>query len=271
MKIRGMPVSASSCGRSARDGDAAVSEPARLQGRRISGADPRAPDDHSDIIFALFDLLGLQFAHRLAGLPDRRLYRLASAGTTPAAQLLAHPLNLDLIRDGWDDPRALRRIAQGRDRHGELARSAPAGRRTQAAAYSGAAGVRAAGQDPVRARLSRRRERAPRDRPPAEQGESLHALHDRTFHGNHGTVRLHTLERQSTQAHCLHLVANAIVYWNTIYIQRALDELGYDPDGDELAALTPTLFEHVNPLGTYDFSTDRPAGQLRPLRAAAAA
>ncbi len=44
-----------------------------------------------------------------------------------------------------------------------------------------------------------------------------------------------------------------------------LDELGYDPDGDELAALTPTLFEHVNPLGTYDFSTDRPAGQLRPL------
>jgi TnpA family transposase len=40
---------------------------------------------YSDIIFALFDLLGLQFAPRLAGLPDRRLYRLASAGTTPAS------------------------------------------------------------------------------------------------------------------------------------------------------------------------------------------
>ena len=103
------------------------------------------------------------------------------------------------------------------------------------------------------------------------KGESLHALHDRTFHGNHGTVRLHTLERQSTQAHCLHLVANAIVYWNTIYIQHALDELGYEPAGDELAGLTPTIFEHVNPLGTYDFNTDRPAGQLRPLRAASAA
>jgi hypothetical protein len=80
------------------------------------------------------------------------------------------------------------------------------------------------------------------------KGESLHALHDRTFHGNHGTVRLHTLERQSTQAHCLHLVANAIVYWNTIYIQRAVDALGYEPAGDELAGLTPTIFEHVNPL-----------------------
>jgi hypothetical protein len=31
------------------------------------------------------------------------------------------------------------------------------------------------------------------------------------------------------------------------------------------------LFEHVNPLGTYTFDTDRPAGQLRPLRAASAA
>lgn len=55
-------------------------------------------------------------------------------------------------------------------------------------------------------------------------------------------VRLHTLERQSTQAH-----------------------------SDELGGLTPTLFEHVNPLGSYDLSTDRPAGELRPLRAASAA
>jgi TnpA family transposase len=103
------------------------------------------------------------------------------------------------------------------------------------------------------------------------KGESLHALHDRLFHGNHGTVRLHTLERQSTQAHCLHLVTNAIVYWNTIYTQHALDDLPHQPAGDELAGLTPTLFEHVNPLGTYTFDTDRPAGQLRPLRAAGAA
>ena len=58
---------------------------------------------YSNLVFALFDLLGLQFAPRLAGLPERRLYRPGPALDTPAGALLAHPLNLDLIRDGWDE------------------------------------------------------------------------------------------------------------------------------------------------------------------------
>ncbi|MCA1701394.1 MAG: transposase, partial [Actinobacteria bacterium] len=103
------------------------------------------------------------------------------------------------------------------------------------------------------------------------KGESLHALHDRIFHGNHGTIRLHTLERQSTQAHCLHLVANAIIYWNTIYTQHALDALPAEPASDERSGLTPALFEHINALGVITFDTTRPAGQLRPLRATYAA
>jgi hypothetical protein len=74
------------------------------------------------------------------------------------------------------------------------------------------------------------------------------------------------LALEGVQAHCLHLVANAIIYWNTIYAQRALNALPYDPAGTELAGLTPTLFEHVNALGAITFDTDRPAGQLRPLR-----
>jgi hypothetical protein len=61
---------------------------------------------------------------------------------------------------------------------------------------------------------------------------SLHALHA-LFHGHHGTVRVHTLEPQSTQAHCLHLVANAVGYWNTIYTQLALDDLSRVPADDE--------------------------------------
>jgi hypothetical protein len=88
--------------------------------------------------------------------------------------------------------------------------------------------------------------------------ESLHALHEWLFHCHHGTARLHTLERPSVQAHCLHLVANAAARARRARRRHTVDQL---------AGLTPTLFEHINPLGTYTFDTDRPAGQLRPLRA----
>lgn len=43
---------------------------------------------YSDIIFALFDLLGLQFAPRLAGLPDTRLWLTGPAHDSPAGRLL---------------------------------------------------------------------------------------------------------------------------------------------------------------------------------------
>ena len=89
------------------------------------------------------------------------------------------------------------------------------------------------------------------------KAKSLPALHDWLFHGRQGAVRLHTLERQSTQAHCLHLVANAVIHWNTIYTQLALDEIPHQPAAEQLAGLTPTIFEHVNALGTYTFNTDR--------------
>ena len=226
---------------------------------------------YSDIIFALFDLLGLQFAPRLAGLPDRRLFAPGKVADTAAGRLLAHPLNLDLIRDGWEDlVRCAASLKDGTVTASLLvARLQAAGGKlplTRALQEYG----RLVKTRFVLGYLADESERRAIGRQ-QNKGESLHALHDRIFHGNHGSIRLHTLERQSTQAHCLHLVANAIVYWNTMYIQRALDELGDQPAGEQLAGLTPTLFEHVNPLGTYTFNTDRPAGQLRSLRARAAA
>lgn len=60
-------------------------------------------------------------------------------------------------------------------------------------------------------------------------------------------------------------------WWSWKIRSLALDDLSSVPAADELVGLTPTLFEHVNPLGTYTFDTDRPAGQLRPLRAREAA
>jgi TnpA family transposase len=223
---------------------------------------------YSDIIFALFELLGLQFAPRLAGLPERRLYRPGPALDTPAGRLLAHPLNLDVIRHGWDElVRCAASLREGRVTASLLiSRLQAAGAKlplTRALQEYG----RLVKTRFVLGYLADETERRAIGRQ-LNKAESLHALHDWLSHGRHGTVRLHTLERQSTQAHCLHLVANAVIHWNTLYTQLALDELPHQPADEQLAGLTPTIFEHVNALGTYTFNTERPAGQLRPLRAA---
>lgn len=65
---------------------------------------PRADTaGYSDIIFALFDLLGLEFTPRLAGVADKRLYRLNDAPDTPAGRLLTNPLDTEAIAGRWYD------------------------------------------------------------------------------------------------------------------------------------------------------------------------
>jgi TnpA family transposase len=88
----------------------------------------------------------------------------------------------------------------------------------------------------------------------------LHALHDFLFYGNDGKIRLATLDRQSTPAACLHLVANAIVAWDLIAAERALNQLEAEdrPAARELRRqFSPTLNAHANKIGRFDINPDR--------------
>lgn len=189
-------------------------------------------------------------------MPERRLYHPRAALDTLARRLLAHRLNLKLIRDRWDD--LVRCAASLRD--GTVTASLLIGRLQAASSKLPLTRALQEYGRLVKTRfvlgyLADETERRAIGRQ-LNKAEALHALHDRLFHGHHGTIRLHMLERQSTQAHCLHLVANAVIYWNTIYTQLALDDLPGQPADDELAGLSPTQFEHVNPLGTYTFNVE---------------
>ncbi len=68
----------------------------------------------------------------------------------------------------------------------------------------------------------------------------------------------------------LGLVTNALILWNTIYMQEALNQLhrqSYDThEGDE-ARLSPLVYGHVNMLGHYSFTLAENVmkGKLRPL------
>src|SRR5690349_2375682 len=78
-------------------------------------------------------------------------------------------------------------------------------------------------------------------------------------------------EGQADQLGAQGLVVNIIVLWNTIYIHAAVQQLR--PEGspvttEDLARLSPLVFDHINLLGRYSFSLPDAVqrGQLRPLR-----
>jgi len=74
-----------------------------------------------------------------------------------------------------------------------------------------------------------------------------------------------------TQLGALGLVLNAIVLWNTRYLDAALAQLrreGYLVEDADVERLSPLIHDHINLLGRYHFTNpDRNGGdQLRPLR-----
>lgn len=105
------------------------------------------------------------------------------------------------------------------------------------------------------------------------KGESLHALRRFIFFANEGQIRKRQPEEQGNQASCLNLVTNAVITWNTIYMGEAIRQLsdeGYEVNDQDLAHLSPTLYDHINPYGKYSFDGSHPLDSpvLRPLRQA---
>jgi hypothetical protein len=95
--------------------------------------------------------------------------------------------------------------------------------------------------------------------------------------GEHGTVGElvrgggEQSREQTDQALCLTVVTDAVVLFNTVYLQHALDALrqrGHNVDGHAAVHLSPALHEHINPYGSYSFDIERELGRtdLRPLR-----
>jgi hypothetical protein len=103
------------------------------------------------------------------------------------------------------------------------------------------------------------------------KSESVHRLRRFLFFDNQGQLRKRQQDDLVNQAGCLNLLSNAIIVWNTVYMQAALTELarqGYPVEPGEVAHLSPLRFEHINPYGKFqfDFNTDLTASGLRPLR-----
>jgi Tn3 transposase DDE domain len=94
--------------------------------------------------------------------------------------------------------------------------------------------------------------------------ESRHRLGRKICHGHRGQIRQAYREGQEDQLAALGLVLNAVVLWNTRYLDAIVESLrgSGQPVRDEAV---PAWQAHLNCLGRYAFTTQPPA-ELRPLR-----
>ncbi len=89
--------------------------------------------------------------------------------------------------------------------------------------------------------------------------EFRHRLGRKICHGNRGQIRQPYREGQEDQLAALGLVLNAVVLWNTRYLDAIVTDLRTKsvPVRDEdVARLSPLGHAHLNCLGRYAFTTE---------------
>ena len=103
------------------------------------------------------------------------------------------------------------------------------------------------------------------------KGEAKNALARAVFLNRLGEIRDRSFENQRYRASGLNLVVAAIVLWNTVYLERAVQALrdsGKDVDEKLLQHLSPLGWEHINLTGDYIWRQSKQVekGKFRPLR-----
>ena len=103
------------------------------------------------------------------------------------------------------------------------------------------------------------------------KGEARNALARAVFFYRLGEIRDRSFEQQRYRASGLNLITAAIVLWNTVYLERAVNALrGHAKPVDDalLQYLSPLGWEHINLTGDYLWKSSAKvgAGKFRPLR-----
>ncbi len=212
---------------------------------------------YSDIIFGLFGLLGYQFSPRLADIGSARFWKLdTNADYGILNKLARNKIRQDVICRYWDDmlrvagslklgtvnPTQLIQMLQHGGKPTMLGRAIGEFGRIYKTQY-----LLTYLDDPdYRRRILTQLNR----------GESRHSLARAVFYGKRGELHQSYREGQEDQLGALGLVVNAIVIWNTKYIEVALDAIkqaGQPAFDSDIQRLSPLGYEHINIMGRYSF------------------
>ncbi len=224
----------------------------------------------SNMVFGLFWLLGYQFSPRLADAGEAVFWRIDKDADYGILNDLARGhANTHRIEQHWDDMmRTAGSLKLGIVQASELIRSLlrsdrPSGL-AQAIIEVGRINKTIYLLNYVDDEEYRRRILTQLNR-----GEGRHRVARVICHGQRGEIRKRYREGQEDQLGALGLVTNAVVLWNTIYMQAALEHLrpSLEIKEKDVVRLSPLLHNHINVLGHYSFTLAEQVvnGQLRPL------
>ena len=224
----------------------------------------------TDHVFGLCHLLGFRFAPRIKDLKDRKLYAIEKPSTYPLLEpLIGDAIEAVAIVNQWQELMRLKASIEA----GTVLPSVIL--RKLAAAGAGNAlsrALRALGRiERTLFALQWLSDPDLRQRSHAglNKGEAGNSLRRAVFFHRQGEIRDRTFENQSFRASGLNLITAAIVHWNTVYLERAVQHLRAQhvavPD-DLLAHVAPLGWEHIALTGDYIWADSNPFTNLRPLR-----
>lgn len=233
----------------------------------------------TEIIFALFDLLGLRFTPRLRDIGSRRLYRSGSIDLHNYPRLQPHitgRINRQRVLDWWDDMlRAAGSMKLGHVTASLLVQKLQAYPQQNALALALQEYGRLIRTIHVLKWYANNDDRR-RVMRQLNKGEALHDLRAYLMIANKGQLRRKRGDELVNQASCLNLVTNAVILWNTVYMAEAVAQLkreGYPVNESDLAHIWPTRYAHLNVYGRYHFNIEEARARkgLRPLRPSSSA
>jgi TnpA family transposase len=249
-----------------------------LDGLLYHESDLRIEEHYTDTagftehVFGLTQLLGFRFAPRIRDLADKRLYIRGDAKQYPTlAGLVGGNINVKQISMHWDEIlRLATSIRQGTVTASLMLR--------KLGSYPRQNGLAVALRELGRIERSlfmldwmQHVELRRRVQVGLNKGEAKNALARAVFLNRLGEVRDRSFENQRYRASGLNLVVAAIVLWNTVYIERAVQSLrdsGKQIDETLLSHLSPLGWEHILLTGDYIWPQTQAIiqGRFRPLR-----
>jgi TnpA family transposase len=91
--------------------------------------------------------------------------------------------------------------------------------------------------------------------------ERWNAANDFIHYGRHGLFATNSREQQEISVLALQLLQNCLMLINTILVERTIEEhkLWNTLSVEDRRALTPLLYEHINPYGWFTLDLERPS------------